>query len=69
MPIYEYRCESCDFQFEELVFSTQDPPPKSPQCGANQVEKLMSAAAVRPNGIPAGAGGFSGAACRPSTPG
>lgn len=39
MPIYEYRCESCKKQVEELQRMT-DPPPT---CCDQEMKKLMSA--------------------------
>lgn len=40
MPIYEYVCEKCRCDFEELVFG--DDAPACPRCGAVQTRKLMS---------------------------
>ncbi len=40
MPIFEYRCEACGKEFEELVFGNQDVP--CPACGSTQTGKLMS---------------------------
>lgn len=40
MPIYEYQCDKCHQEFEELVFGDQIPP--CPHCGATQTHKLMS---------------------------
>lgn len=40
MPIYEYQCDKCHHEFEELVFGDQLP--SCPQCGAQQSHKLMS---------------------------
>lgn len=40
MPIYEYYCEKCQHEFEELVFGNEAPP--CPKCGASSTEKLMS---------------------------
>lgn len=40
MPIYEYQCDKCHHEFEELVFGDQLPP--CPLCGAHQTHKLMS---------------------------
>ncbi len=45
MPIYEYRCESCGGKFEELVFR-RDEKVVCKLCGAESVERLISAHAV-----------------------
>jgi putative FmdB family regulatory protein len=42
MPIYEYRCPSCDERFEELV-RNPDVAVACPSCGDAQVERLLSA--------------------------
>ncbi len=39
MPIYEYRCEQCDNDFETLVYGSQEV--CCPKCGG-PVHKLMS---------------------------
>lgn len=41
MPIYEYKCEECGKQFEELVFAGREPE-KCPQCGSTKVQRQMS---------------------------
>ena len=44
MPIYEFRCTQCGHKFEELVFASQDVKDlHCPNCGAKNVNKLMSA--------------------------
>ena len=69
MPIYEYRCEQCGHDFEELVFGDAKPP--CPACGSDRTSKLMSAcrhtAGHNPGGYqgttvpaPRGGGGCSG---------
>ncbi len=40
MPIYDFRCLSCDRVFERIVRA--DALPDCPHCGATQVEKLLS---------------------------
>ena len=40
MPIYEYGCEKCGRDFEELVFGEETPP--CPHCGSTETHKLMS---------------------------
>lgn len=43
MPIFEYRCEKCDHTFEKLVFSGDTETVRCPECGSEQVKKLISA--------------------------
>jgi putative FmdB family regulatory protein len=43
MPIYEYRCNSCDIQFELRQKFSDPPADKCPKCGGT-VSKLVSAA-------------------------
>ena len=59
MPIYEYECCQCCARFERIVFSADETPPECPECHASDVRRLISAGAVRPQGIPRGAGGFT----------
>jgi len=43
MPIYEYKCKSCDQVFEQLVFSSRDESNLNcPACGSVDVERQMS---------------------------
>jgi putative FmdB family regulatory protein len=44
MPMYEYRCKSCEFQFELHQKFSDPPASQCPQCGA-AVEKMISATA------------------------
>jgi putative FmdB family regulatory protein len=41
MPIYEYRCKSCDTVFEELVSASAKAPP-CPSCGTKNPTRLYS---------------------------
>ncbi len=66
MPIYEYVCLNCAAQFENLALSVSEPDPACPECGGASVEKLMSAASIRSQGIPSGSGGFTAPSCKPS---
>ena len=45
MPIYEYRCSGCEHEFETLVRG--DARPSCPECGANELERLMSLSRVK----------------------
>lgn len=42
MPIYEYRCQSCDASFEKLYFPTEKEHPTCPKCGSGDVKKQLS---------------------------
>lgn len=44
MPLFEYRCETCENRFEALVHGGQRP--SCTKCGAKKLEKLISAFAV-----------------------
>lgn len=66
MPIFEYHCDSCNCEFENLVLSRSDEKAECPECKGDNVTKLMSASSCRPNGIPSGAGGFAAADCGPA---
>ena len=48
MPIYEYRCKSCDHEFETLVRSGETP--VCAACGAVDLERLLSLPAVDSEG-------------------
>lgn len=44
MPLYDFRCEKCASQFEEMASSAPDAEtPACPACGSNaQVKRLVS---------------------------
>jgi len=43
MPIYEFRCNTCEEVFEVLFFSISEKREVlCPKCNSDQVEKLMS---------------------------
>lgn len=42
MPLYEYRCESCGHEFEELQKFSDKPIKKCPECRALKVKRLVS---------------------------
>jgi putative FmdB family regulatory protein len=48
MPIYEYRCRSCEADFEELVRSAEaEKSVKCPECGGRKVDRRLSVFAAR----------------------
>jgi putative FmdB family regulatory protein len=69
MPIFEYQCQACCHQFEQLMFASDTRAPICPSCNCDDVHKLISAGSVRPQGIPTGSGGFAPPSCKPSAGG
>ncbi len=67
MPIFEFKCQACQAEFEKLVLSNQDTEPECPCCHSSRVQKLLSAGSSRPHGIPKGRGGFKPPACAAKT--
>lgn len=57
MPIYEYVCDKCGADFEELVKKSSENP-SCPACGSSDTHKLMSAP-VRNRSGKADAGGYA----------
>ena len=50
MPIYEYRCGSCDTVSSRLVYSwSSGGPMECRECGGSDMERLMSAFSFRPS--------------------
>ena len=42
MPVYEYRCTSCDETYEEFLKSSTAEAPPCPKCGSTEVTRLLS---------------------------
>ncbi len=66
MPIYEYRCNKCNCEFEHLKLTGGEPDPQCPSCCTDKVDRMLSAGAIRPAGIPSGKGGFTPPKCKSS---
>ena len=47
MPLYEYRCEACGHHFEKIQKFSDPPIDVCPNCGARQVQKLLSSPAIQ----------------------
>jgi putative FmdB family regulatory protein len=48
MPIYEYRCESCGHEYEQMTtMARRDAKRGCPECGATKVERKLSVFAAR----------------------
>lgn len=45
MPTYEYKCDACGGNFEELQSILADPIKKCPLCGKNKARRLLGAGA------------------------
>jgi putative FmdB family regulatory protein len=49
MPIYEYKCEKCNNEFEYLVLGGNDEV-VCPECDTKKVNRVMSACSFKSNG-------------------
>ncbi len=43
MPTYEYRCKSCEHEWEEFQSIKSKPSRKCPECGKLKAERIISA--------------------------
>ena len=82
MPIYEYRCPACGHEFEVMQKMSEAPIKLCPQCGAEEVKKLVSTTAfvlkgsgwykdhygLKSGGASSSSGESSGAASTPAAP-
>ena len=59
MPLYEYRCERCDEQFEELRSASDEDEVRCPSC-EQPAKKLLSAFAVGGSGASGPGSDFGG---------
>lgn len=50
MPIYEYRCASCEHTLEALQRMSDEPLKICPSCGTESLSKMVSAASFRLKG-------------------
>ena len=50
MPIYEYRCDACQYTLDALQKITDTPLKTCPACGQENLSKLMSASAFHLKG-------------------
>ncbi len=65
MPLFEFKCESCQHQFEELLMASNTNMPECPECHEYHVKKLVSAGVFRANGASVGSADFSAPSCSP----
>lgn len=57
MPVFEYKCRDCGFEFDELVFGEREI--SCPECDSKKVEKKISAFASGSSAE----GGSQGSSC------
>jgi len=50
MPIYEYRCNACGHELEKIQRMSDEPLADCPDCGAAELQRLISAAGFRLKG-------------------
>jgi putative FmdB family regulatory protein len=50
MPLYEYRCDACNHEFEALQKISDEPLVHCPACEAPELRKLVSAVGFRLKG-------------------
>lgn len=50
MPIYEYQCKACGFEFETIQKVSEEALKDCPECGELELKKLISKAAFRLKG-------------------
>lgn len=50
MPIYEYQCKDCGYEFEKLQKISDDPLSECPSCKKSSLVKLISAAGFQLKG-------------------
>ncbi|MFO7946219.1 MAG: zinc ribbon domain-containing protein [Armatimonadota bacterium] len=62
MPLYEYSCEQCGHTFEKLMQmkSRDENDVACPECGSDEVRRLISTFAI---GKSSSGGGTSGSSC------
>ena len=59
MPLYNFKCSSCDHEFEELVSNSDTTDLKCPKCASSSIEKKVTTGTVQSNSKPAAQSPFS----------
>ena len=50
MPIYEYRCQQCGHDFEEMQKFSDPPVERCPECGSLEAQRKVSVSAFHLKG-------------------
>ena len=50
MPIYEYQCQACGHEFEQLQKVSEDPIKQCPKCSKEAAQRLVSASGFQLKG-------------------
>ena len=61
MPIYEYKCETCGYPFEKLVYTSEKENIECPKCSSKKVKRLLSSTCI--------INSSGGSSCATSSPG
>jgi len=60
MPIFEYRCDNCDTQFDKLLSQAErDKPQACPKCQSKRTDKMVSRTSFSLKGSGWAADGYS----------
>lgn len=70
MPLFDFRCDSCDEEFEELLSSSAEVDDVvCPSCGQKQaVRRLLSGFAMPSGGSSGGGSAYSSSGCSSTGP-
>lgn len=61
MPMYKFRCKTCEKEFDKLVFGFDSSNVECSHCKSKDIEKLLSAPSLgQPQTSSGGCGGGSG---------
>lgn len=52
MPLYEYRCDACAHEFEDIRSVSEEGPLPCPKCGEPQARRMVSAVHLKGNPSP-----------------